>query len=149
MSRGLGRVQQAVVWALQDEEPQTLRQLASNAYQQETPTRAAYVAVTRAVRGLTRRGWTSVDGRWRCRVALTPSARLAVWMATNNAGGARQAVEATEAIEATEVGHGHVANRLSVVGRSRRVVATGFRLLGCRATRQLLAGRVQTCIERG
>ena len=83
MSRGLGRIQQAVVWALQDEEPQTLRQLASNAYQQETPTRAAYVAVTRAVRGLTRRGWTSADGRWRCRVMLTHSARLALWLATH------------------------------------------------------------------
>jgi len=85
MSRGLGRVQQAVVWALQDEEPRTLRQLAANAYQQETPTRAAYVAVTRAVRSLTRRGWTSVDGRWRCRVMLTPSARLAVYMTTHTA----------------------------------------------------------------
>jgi len=149
MSRGLGRVQVGILLALQDEEPQRLRQLAARVYGEELPSRAAYVATTRAVRSLTRRGWTSVDGRWRCRVALTPSARLAVWMATNNAGGARQAVEATEAIEATEVGHGHVANRLSVVGRSRRVVATGFRLLGCRATRQLLAGRVQTCIERG
>jgi len=94
MSRGLGRVQQAVVWALQDEEPQTLRQLASRVYGEEPPSRAAYVATTRAVRGLTRRGWVDTQGRWRCRVTLTHSARLALWMATNNAAGVRQVVGA-------------------------------------------------------
>ena len=104
MCRGLGRVQVSILRALQDEEPQRLRQLASRIYGEEPTSRAAYVATTRAVRGLTRRGWTSADGRWRCRVALTRSARLALWMATNNAGGATQAVEATEATEATEGG---------------------------------------------
>ena len=116
MSRGLGHTQVGILLALQDEEPQRLRQLAARVYGEEPPSRAAYVATTRAVRSLTRRGWASVDGRWRCRVALTRSARLAVWMATNNAGGAGQAVEAIEATEATEVGHGRMGSRVSVAG---------------------------------
>jgi len=94
MSRGLGRVQQAVVWVLQDEEPQRLRQLASRVYGEEPPSRAAYVAVARAVRGLTRRGWVDTQGRRPLAVALTHSARLAMYLATHNAAGVRQVVGA-------------------------------------------------------
>ena len=83
MSRGLGHTQVGILLALQGEQPQTLRQLAARVYGEETPGRAAYVATTRAVRSLTRKGWASVDGRWRCRVMLTHSARLALWLATH------------------------------------------------------------------
>jgi len=83
MSRGLGRVQRAVVWALRDEEPQTLRQLALSIYGAE-PTRTRLVSVGRAVRSLRRRNWVTATGRWRCRVRLTPSARIALaWLHTD------------------------------------------------------------------
>jgi len=85
MSRGLGRVQQAVVSALQDEEPQRLRQLAARVYGEEPPSRAAYVATTRAVRSLTRRGWVDTQGRRPLAVTLTRSARLALYMTTHTA----------------------------------------------------------------
>jgi len=94
MSRGLGKTEMGIIRALGAREPRSLRELASEVYGEETPSRAASVATARAVRGLTRRGWTSTDGRWRCRVMLTPSARLALWMATHNAAGVRQVVDA-------------------------------------------------------
>ena len=85
MSRGLGRVQVGILLALQDEEPQRLRQLAARVYGEETPSRAAYVAVTRAVRSLTRRGWVDTQGRRPLAVTLTRSARLALYMTTHTA----------------------------------------------------------------
>ena len=85
MSRGLGKTEMGIIRALGAREPRSLTELASEVYGEERPSRAAYVATTRAVRGLTRRGWTSSDGRWRCRVKLTPSARLALYMTTHTA----------------------------------------------------------------
>jgi len=85
MCRGLGCVQRAVVWTLRDEEPRTLRQLAARVYGEEPPSRAAYVATTRAVRSLTRRGWVDTQGRRPLAVTLTRSARAAVYMTTHTA----------------------------------------------------------------
>ena len=85
MSRGLGRVQVGILLALQDEEPQTLRQLASRIYGEEPPSRAGYTAVARAVRNLARRGWVDTQRRRPLAVALTPSARLALYLATHTA----------------------------------------------------------------
>jgi len=83
MSRGLGRVQVGILLALQDEEPQTLRQLASRVYGAE-PTRTRLVSVGRAVRSLERRNWVIVTGRWRYHIALTPSVRIALaWLHTD------------------------------------------------------------------
>ena len=94
MSRGLGHTQVGILLALRAQQPQTLRQLASRIYGEEPPSRAGYVATARALRNLARRGWASTDGRWRCRVMLTPSARLALYLATHNAAGVRQVVGA-------------------------------------------------------
>jgi len=94
MSRGLGKTEMGIIRALGAREPRSLRELASEVYGEETPSRAGYVATARAVRNLARRGWASVHGRWRCRVTLTPSARLAVYLATHTAAGVRQAVGA-------------------------------------------------------
>jgi len=83
MCRGLSKAQVAIVQALYNRGPQTLRELA-RAVGGAEPTRTRLVSVGRAVRSLERRNWVIVSGRWRYHIALTPSARVALaWLHTD------------------------------------------------------------------